>query len=318
MKSLSTLSTLIFGEEKIETPSGVSALEALFRAGISWPSSCLKGTCHQCLAQVDLRQTPLEKIPQSAQRGLRPSVQKQGYFLMCQAQDFESLTLKMPREVQAHLILAKEVRGDVHLFKLAKNGLEYISGQFVNVHEQNLNRAYSLASTPHQDFLELHIRMYPNGAMTSILSQKEVGDFLNGLIEDVFLVATGTGLAPLWGILQSLLWDANQKNPFKRIVIIHGGREMSDLYLNEEMIEFTKQHNNVIYYPTLSQNTNQIQIPNLSIGRVNAITLEQIQKPKQSLFYLCGHPEMVKTLKKQIFLAGVPSSAIFTDAFIKS
>ena len=125
------------------------------------------------------------------------------------------------------------------------------------------------------------------------------------------LTGTGTGLAPLEGILT----DALANGHAGPIHLFHGSRDAEDLYRIDEMRQLAERHPNFHYTQCLSGG----HVPEgFASGRVNEIALSGIPDLKDWRVFLCGHPEMVNQMKKQVFLKGASIADIYTDAFLIS
>ena len=123
-------------------------------------------------------------------------------------------------------------------------GFRFTAGQFARLGVRKPSgsivwRAYSMVSAPHDEFLDFFSIVVPDGEFTSELSRLEPGDEL--LIDkqafgfltldrfpdgrDLWLLATGTGLAPFLSILQDFeVWQR-----FERIVLVYSARTGSEL-----------------------------------------------------------------------------------------
>jgi len=122
-------------------------------------------------------------------------------------------------------------------------GFRFTTGQFVMlglmVDGRPLMRAYSIASSAYDPQLEFFSIKVPDGALTSRLQHVEPGDtvllggkptgtlVLQNLLpgNTLWLLATGTGLAPFLGIVRDIDTYAN----FERVVLVHGVRRVRDL-----------------------------------------------------------------------------------------
>ncbi|MDE7976549.1 ferredoxin--NADP reductase, partial [Escherichia coli] len=100
-------------------------------------------------------------------------------------------------------------------------------------------RAYSMVSAPHDEFLDFFSIVVPDGEFTSELSRLREGDqllvdrqafgfltldrFVDG--RDLWLLATGTGVAPFVSILQDFeVWER-----FESIKLVYSVRESKEL-----------------------------------------------------------------------------------------
>lgn len=154
-------------------------------------------------------------------------------------------------------------------------GFRFESGHFVMVglelNGKPLMRAFSIASPHYEDTLEFLSVKVPNGPLTSelqhvtpgaqiLISNKPVGTLVVRDLKPgrrLFLLATGTGLAPFMSIIQ----DPETYERFERVVLIHGVRRVSELayadYIGEELPnhEFLGEEisEKLIYYPTVTR-----------------------------------------------------------------
>ncbi|NQD94682.1 ferredoxin--NADP reductase, partial [Pseudomonas sp. CrR25] len=146
----------------------------------------------------------------------------------------------------------RQTLSDVHvwspsLFSLRCSrdaGFRFRAGQFARLGVQKADgsvvwRAYSMVSAPHDEFLEFFSIVVPGGEFTSELSRLKAGDtllvdkqafgFLTldrfGDGRDLWLLASGTGLAPFLSLLQD--FEAWQR--FERIVLVYSARRASEL-----------------------------------------------------------------------------------------
>lgn len=321
------MAVVTFENKHYELNSDESVLEGLQRHGVSIPSSCCSGICQTCLL-LAVKGT----VPTEGQKGLKPTLQQQNYFLACICKPDVDIEISLPGEEVRHRVKARVVEkqflnADIFRLRLAcEEPLDYYSGQFIRLyHPDGLVRSYSLASIPQDNVLELHIRHLPNGQMTSWLKNEvDVGDKLDieGPSGDCFylagneqqnllMVGTGTGLAPLLGIIR----DALQKGHQGSIHLFHGSHQPEGLYLIDELKSLTSQHSNFNYTPCVSSETAP---EGYAKGRANEVALNTYSDLKGWKVYLCGHPDMVANTRKKAFLAGASLSDIYSDPFVLS
>jgi NAD(P)H-flavin reductase len=206
-----------------------------------------------------------------------------------------------------------------------KDAFEFNAGQFVNLQRSDgLTRSYSIANTPQEtNTVEFHIRRLPGGRFSEWLHDEiKVGDAIavseprghcfylpERSEQGILLVGTGTGLAPLAGILT----DALEQGHSGPIFLFHGSREVEDLYRIDEMRQLAGQHQNFHYIPCLSGK----HVPEgFTRGRVNEVALATFADLKGWRVFLCGHPDMVNQMKKMTFLKGASMKDIYADAFL--
>jgi ferredoxin-NADP reductase len=212
----------------------------------------------------------------------------------------------------------------MHVSLKSHKQIEYRAGQFINLYQgENLARSYSLASLPTEDpHIHIHVRRVPDGKVSNWVHdtlrpgdtvdvQGPSGDcfYLPGSPEQgLLLIGTGSGLAPLYGIIR----DALAQGHTGPIRLFHGSRSLNGLYLTDRLRELTRIHSNFEYTPCLSgENAPE----GFALGRAHQIALDAVSNLTGWRVFLCGHPEMVKTAQRKAFLAGASMKDIVCDAF---
>ncbi|NOT13898.1 MAG: 2Fe-2S iron-sulfur cluster binding domain-containing protein [Methylococcaceae bacterium] len=319
--------TLTVDQKRYSCLENESVLDVLVRENVNLSYACKKGTCHSCLVRsIDI------KPPKPAQAGLKNTLINQNYFLACQCYPLQDMHIKLPNQSEFYRMGTVTVntllnRNTMLLVIAFEDAFEFNAGQFVNLQRSDgLTRSYSIANVPQEsNQLEFHIRRLPGGKFSSWLHDEiRIGDSIavseprghcfylpERREQGLLLVGTGTGLAPLAGILT----DALRHGHAGPIHLFHGSRHFEDLYRIDEMQQLAAQHANFHYMPCLSGNP----VPDgFSAGRVNDVALSHFSDLKDWRIFLCGHPEMVNQMKKMTFLKGASMADIYTDAFIVS
>ena len=148
-----------------------SVLDCLLRHELEVPNSCRNGICQTCLMRA-VKGTP----PQTSQKGLKPALVAQGYFLACSCVPVEAMEVVLPNTTAFR---RDTVVSEVHHFtpdivrlRLKRpEGFDYCAGQFLTLfHPNGHGRSYSLASLPQlEDYLEFHVHRYPGGKVSGCL-----------------------------------------------------------------------------------------------------------------------------------------------------
>jgi NAD(P)H-flavin reductase len=202
------------------------------------------------------------------------------------------------------------------------------AGQYVTLHRQGIARSYSIAAIPEPHLLELHVRHLPGGALSPYLCQRAataepaealwvqgpLGDcvYLPGRpAQPLLLAGTGTGLAPLWGVLHDAL-AAGHTGP---IHLFHGAVDPTGLYLVEELRLLAAQHPQLRYAPSVLRDA-AAGPPGLEEGSLEAVIARHLPKTAGMRAFVCGDPAIVALLKKKLFLSGTALREIAADAFL--
>jgi NAD(P)H-flavin reductase/ferredoxin len=303
--------------------SDETLLDALLKKGVDFPHSCKIGTCQSCLTKL----LDGEVLPE-AQMNLKPTLIARDYFLACQCKPKSDMTIELPDKddtaIASKIIELSSLSHNILRVKVAiDNPTDFRAGQYINlITPENIIRSYSIANVPVQN-IELHIKLMPSGSMSHWLSkQASVGSsvYFRGPMGDCFyynpekssfpivLAGTGTGLAPLIGIAN----DALKNKHNGKIILIHGGMNEADLYLNETLNQLQETYPSFDYAPCVLNGSNTIRR-----ASIEDVLLEKLKGIMNDVrLFICGPEETTTKLKKTAFLAGVPSASIYSDSFI--
>jgi len=201
------------------------------------------------------------------------------------------------------------------------------AGQFIMldlpIDSKYTNRSYSIASAPSEDnIFELCIVLNPKGlgtpymfenfkVGTTVKISKVLGKFqLQQPCEnDICLICTGTGIAPL----RSLLLDIINKNiPHKNIYMIFGNRWEKDILYRKEMEDIAAKHPEFQFIPVLSRDNDGWTG---RTGYVHAIYEEIFSDRRPACFYLCGWADMLHDARKRLEEMGYDRKQIKFESY---
>lgn len=319
------MAKILCAGQSVELLENETVLDGLLRAGLSVSHSCRAGACQSCLVRATAGAPPAE-----AQMGLQDGLKAQGYFLACSARPKADLQLRLPTEAEASVAaricdVSPLGPNTVKVRIEPQAPFPYRAGQFVNVvRRDGLARSYSLASLPEDGaLLELHVRVLPGGRMSTWLGSAACEGAAVSLrgpsgscfytegrpAQPLLLVGTGTGLAPLFGVVRSALL-AGHTGP---IHLFHGARTPRGLYLREELQALASRHHNLRYLPCALEGLGE---PDVRVGAIDELVISLTAGLAQHRVFLCGDPGIVATLRKKVFLAGASMKEIYSDPFI--
>ena len=315
-----------FQGERYAAQDGESVLDCLLRHGFRLAHSCKSGVCQSCIMRaVD------GAVPDKAQAGLRDTLRAQGYVLACSFVPdgdvavalIDTELLRTPGRIESIEALNATV---ARVRVGADRPIEYRPGQYINVvRDDGLVRRYSIASVPEDDeAIELHVAHVANGKMSGWLCSGAARGALVELLgpagncfyvpgapeQPLFLAGTGTGLAPLYGIVR----DALRRGHRGPIHLFHGSVRPEGLYLIDELHALAERHANLKYYACVLEGGGE-GIVTMPLDRYALQTVPDLAGHKA---YLCGHPDFVRLMQRKAFLAGASLSAIYADAFLPS
>lgn len=318
------MSTVAFNQQVYTLEPQETVLQCLLRHEVDYPNSCQAGICQSCLMKAQDGM-----VSPAWQEGLPDTLKAQGYFLACLAKPEIPLEVASPEntecEVGAEIINLKALNHNVLQVKLRVDDLgHWVPGQYLNlINPEGTMRSYSIANIPAKEgFIELQVKLYAEGSMGQWLRNTATPNTkvkLRGpfgrcsyynpmqLAFDMVLAGTGTGLAPLIAIIKSALSENHQG----KITLIHGGLTDKDIYYKEELDILSVLYPSFVYDPCVLQS--QGAYPEAMIEKR---VLAHLTNPKETRVFVCGPKETTDKLKKQFFLAGVPSQYILSDAFL--
>jgi NAD(P)H-flavin reductase/truncated hemoglobin YjbI len=315
---------LYFQGEKYQCRENETVLQVFMRHGVTVPFSCGNGICHICLHRCESGEVPAE-----SQKGLRQTLQEQGYFLICKCVPKGDMNITVSRDADLfnHAVVYKKelLAPDVCRVLLEPaTKLYYHAGQFINIRNQDGDtRSYSLASVPQEDyFLEIHVKRVPGGIMSNWIfdkmSENDVLEFQGAAgnsfyvpgerDQPLLLIGTGTGLSPLIGIARDALINGHT-GP---VQLYHGSRHLHGLYLKNVLNELSERYANFHPVSCISGYETSEGYRN---GRANDVALAEHVDLKGWRVYLCGEPGMVETMQQSVQDAGASPLEIHTDPF---
>lgn len=315
-----------FEGRRYERRDGESVLDALLRCGVEVSHSCKAGSCGACMLRaVD------GSVPAKAQAGLKETWKARGYFLSCSCTPDGDLTVasaEADTQMPAVIVALDGIGLDVMRVRLRCEGtFDFRAGQYITMRSASgVARSYSIASLPEDGVVELHVRLLANGRMSEWLRHHaRAGDqvtvqgpagecfYLPGNAEQPLLLAgTGTGLAPLYGILRDAL-RSGHRGPVR---LFHGALRPEGLYFRRELAQLVDTHPNFEYVATvLAAGADR---DGVEVGEIDGVILRRFPDLKGWRGYVCGDPALVQKLKKKFFLSGMNMRDIHADAFLPS
>lgn len=204
---------------------------------------------------------------------------------------------------------------------------DFKPGQFVTldlpIHEQRNKRwrSYSIASMPHNsNIIELLI-VHLQGGLASgyIFDEITVGSSftLRGpqgvfvlpeqLDKDLYLICTGTGIAPFRSMLHYI---AKHNKPHKDIHLVFGTRNQNDILYRDEMTALEDEMERFNYHVTLSR-----EQWDGHKGYVHPVYERLCADKQPSIFMLCGWRAMIDEAKQIILGLGYDRKDIHSELY---
>ncbi len=225
----------------------------------------------------------------------------------------------MVREFEGTIVRVKEwAEGLKSIYLKLNERMEFKPGQFVllkdEVDGKEISRAYSIASSPEEEELEILFRVV--GVFTNHLNKLNVGEKLKVIgpfghatidrikQDRVVFIATGTGISPHISIVKKLIKECNRE-----MIVLYGTRYKSMIAHYEDLEEMENKCDKLKFYPVLSREENWDGFK----GHVQDV-LNQFIDPNSN-YFICGLPQMADEVIEMLKDKGVPKENIMVEKF---
>jgi ferredoxin/flavodoxin---NADP+ reductase len=201
--------------------------------------------------------------------------------------------------------------------------LRFQAGQFVrialDIGGERIPRPFSFVNAPGDPVLEFYGVVVPEGPLSPRLAHLEAGDALyvadnpaGWLIlsevppaEDLWLVATGTGIAPFLSILRTEApWQR-----YRRVILVHGVRHANELVYGNLIEQLMRTYPGRLSYVRF---VSREESPGALQGRIPAAVADgrleaaaAAISPERSQLMLCGNPDMLKDMAAALAVRGL-------------
>lgn len=216
---------------------------------------------------------------------------------------------------------------------------QYEPGQFINlslvIEGKTITRSYSLSSSPDEDERPaITVKRVPGGVMSGyILKHAEaireweiegpLGLFYpddSALKADhMVLIAGGSGISPIFGILKYLL-----KHTAQYITLIDANRSASDIIYRQALNTLEQQYApRLKIWHVLSRQgeISQDGEPRVILQRLNKLILKKIlkqtmqERPSSGVYFMCGPAGLISLGVDTLVALAIPESKIRTEFF---
>ena len=307
-----------------------SLLDAALVSGIPLPHECRSGGCGTCRVRIVSGEVryPDDEMP----FGIDEAEVAAGFALACQAMPVSTVVLAAPDGLlspasvqcaEGQVMWVREVAPDVfHLVLNLDDEVTFRPGQYANILcADGVRRSFSMASTPRRQEIDFYIRRLDGGLFTDrLLPRLRQGDRLplevpHGTFrlhaedyQPLLLLATGTGIAPIRAMLESLL-----DNPDCPPVSLYWGmRTQADLFLDDEIRSWAGRLYDFTYVPVLSR---PLDGWSGRTGHVQQAVATDFDDLSEHAVYLCGSPQMLRDARGVVSRLGASVDHIHAEGF---
>jgi propane monooxygenase reductase component len=326
---------------EFEVEENETVLNAAFRQGISLPHGCKEGQCSACKCILLDGEVELRKYSTFA---LNEMERGQNYILLCQTLAYSNIDIELlnyDEEVLSKSIPVKNFDGQIvnveHLTHDIRRleveldqPLKFWAGQYVDItlsEPETITRSFSMANTPSEgQKLAFIIKKYPNGRFSSQLdgelrSGTRVGvkgpygtcfrrENRNG---SVILVGGGSGMSPLWSILNDQLASGEQRD----IYFFYGARTREDLFYLDRFADIKAHNPRFTFVPVLSHADadsgwrGERGLVHEAVG----VHLRNLGLGEDADVYACGPSPMIDALNPVLQMLDIDVERMFFDRF---
>ena len=307
-------------------------LNAAEKSGVVLAYSCRTGRCSTCKCKVISGDT----VPLVDEIGLSQEEKDSGWILTCARSATGNLEIEIDDLGDVILPKANIYPCRINsIDKVSKNVIRVVlrlpplsrfkilPGQYIDIVGPNgVRRSYSVANNVTDNSVELHIGQVENGCLSGFwFGKAKPNDLLrlNGPLgtfflrsikaQDVVFLATGTGIAPIKAMIESIKLLAPEDHP-NSLTVFWGGRTFDDLYFDPSV-----DCKLLRYVPVLSRSAADWKGQK---GYVQDVFLNEHPNLSNCVIYACGSDKMIRSSLEVLVKSGLSEKKFFSDAFLPS
>src|SRR6185437_7361900 len=295
--------------EEIDCEAGETVLDAAFRHGFNLAHGCREGQCSACKCYLLDGEVELKRYSNFA---LSDAERSNGYALMCRAIPESDVTIELLHydpdnyrletpigEVSATVTEVTELTSEIVSVTLAvPREFTWAPGQYVDVHAAGVTRSFSIANLAGDGSLELIVRRYPGGRLSSRLGSEIVAGtelrltgpygtlHLRCAERPIVMIAGGSGIGPVLALLRELSAD--------------GGAGKARLFFAAREPFLLDELRALGCTPTIFDRGSMAEI---------------VQVDRDAEVYMCGPPGLLDDAEAVVTGAGVDPDRIHADRF---
>ncbi|WP_315766787.1 MULTISPECIES: NADH:ubiquinone reductase (Na(+)-transporting) subunit F [unclassified Bradyrhizobium] len=326
---------------EFEVEENETVLDAAFRQGIALPHGCKEGQCSACKSVLVQGEIELKRYSTFA---LNETERGQDYILLCRTlaysdlevdllnYDEEVLSKSIPvREFGATVTSVSALTHDIRRLEVVLDQpLKFWAGQYADITlpgAEAITRSFSMANPPSEgQALAFIIKKYPNGRFSSRLDGELAAGAeirLKGPYGTCFrregrngrmiLVGGGSGMSPLWSILQDHLASGEDR----KVRFFYGARTRDDLFYLDRFAEIAAAFPGFSFIPVLSHAADDREWRGAR-GFVHEAVHAHLRGEgggEDADVYACGPSPMIDALTPVLQMSGVDPERIFFDKF---
>ncbi len=307
-------------------------LDAALRNGIKIPLDCREGVCGTCQGRCESGEYTQDYVDEEALSSLDLQQRK---MLSCQTRvqsdatfyfDFDSSLCNAPGPVQLQgtVSAVQLVSASTAILQVQLDAsLDFLPGQYARLSVPGTDswRSYSFANRPGNQ-LQFLVRLLPDGVMSNYLRERcQVGDhllmeaplgafYLRHVTKPLVLVAGGTGLSALLGMLDELVASGCDQP----VHLYYGVRGAEDLCEAERIDQYAStldfRYTEVLSNPSLAW-------PGKRGYLTEHFDLAEL-RDRSADMYVCGPPPMVESIQQWLADQALDGVQLYYEKFTQS
>lgn len=208
---------------------------------------------------------------------------------------------------------------------------QFTPGQYItfcfNLSDEELRRAYSICSAPHEGKLQVAVKEINNGRVSTHANrQLKIGDTLNVMppqgnftfnadpskARHLVLFAAGSGITPLFSIIKSALAE----EPNTKISLFYGNRSKETIMFYQE-IDALAEDERLSVYHILSDGSNGTPLfsGRINFGKTTELLYNFVKDDLPQEYYVCGPGGMMQSVQNALNDAGVAKESLHMEYF---
>ncbi|MRG49106.1 2Fe-2S iron-sulfur cluster binding domain-containing protein [Chitinophaga sp. SYP-B3965] len=209
----------------------------------------------------------------------------------------------------------------------------YQAGQFltflITLHGKEIRRSYSLSSTPGIDpHLSVTVKRITNGEISRhIIRYWKVGDTVTSLLpsgrftlesqpdtqRDLFLIAAGSGITPLFSILKHAL----KTETAAHITLLYSTRNKENTIFYQQILALQQQYPERLTILWLFSDPEESAFRRMSNGLLEMLAPQHLKYDRElAQFFICGPSEYMRMVQFTLVFLGFNPAHIHKENFV--
>lgn len=251
--------------------------------------------------------------------------------------------LDSPRYMQGRIIERIDFSNELAVFRVEpEEPVDFLPGQYATLALPNkvgrpTLRPYSIASAPHEPFLEFFVELVEGGDLTPRLWSMKSGErvWIRKRVVGHFVLDTGrarrshvmaatvTGIAPFVSMIraQEQALRAGERQRVDEYLVLHGASRSWELgFYLDELRETARQTDWLTYVPTVSRPWDDTEWSG-EVGRCEDVLRKHMDRQgftaANSIGYACGHPQMIDKVKGILARTGFSKEHVHEEKYFQ-